>query len=146
MGPEFCGYGKVLVAIWGSRRSDQYRKTNREYQKRRRDEQPDVRDYHRRWNKEHAVQIRANALVKRQQTRELIRLAKSHPCLDCGVFYPSYVMDFDHVRGKKVANISSGRFMTAPKRLLAEINKCDVVCANCHREREHKRREEKKVV
>src|SRR5665213_3534016 len=32
---------------------------------------------------------------------------KSRPCVDCGVSYPSYVMDFDHVRGVKSANVAS---------------------------------------
>jgi hypothetical protein len=43
-------------------------------------------------------------------------------------------MDFDHVRGDKVADVSrfrSGRL--AWSQLLAEVAKCDVVCANCQR-------------
>ena len=92
MGAQLCRHGEVsVVAVWGGKGSDQYRKANREYQKRRRDEKPEVRDYHRQWNRDHAAQIKANALIKRQETREMIRLAKSAPCLDCGVSYPSYV-------------------------------------------------------
>jgi hypothetical protein len=43
-------------------------------------------------------------------------------------------MDFDHVRGDKLLNVSrlrNGRL--AWWRLLAELKKCEVVCANCHR-------------
>jgi hypothetical protein len=49
-------------------------------------------------------------------------------------------MDFDHVRGEKVANVSvlvAGG--ASRRRVLAEIAKCEVVCANCHRERTHGR-------
>lgn len=63
--------------------------------------------------------------------------AKNVPCTDCGIKYPSYVMDFDHVRGEKQFNIGSYPLTTIP--LAKEIEKCDVVCSNCHRERTHKR-------
>lgn len=71
--------------------------------------------------------------------REIIREAKSVPCMDCEQTYPYYVMDFDHREGvDKIYNIGRmGR--RSKKALLAEIAKCDVVCANCHRERTHAR-------
>jgi hypothetical protein len=59
---------------------------------------------------------------------------KDVPCADCGVRYPPHQLEFDHVRGTKVADVS--RLATRPvgvKRLLEEIAKCEVVCANCHR-------------
>ena len=68
---------------------------------------------------------------RRYQT--LVRAAKAVPCADCGVQYPYYVMDFDHVRGEKLFEISAGHRHIAL--LLDEIAKCDVVCANCHRAR-----------
>jgi hypothetical protein len=59
------------------------------------------------------------------------------PCSDCGIKYPAYVMDFDHLRDK------SGqvhKFLSySHKRLLEEISKCEIVCANCHRERTYQR-------
>lgn len=57
--------------------------------------------------------------------------------MDCGVPYPYYVMEFDHRDpSQKLANI--GRLLgNSWKRLKDEIAKCDVVCANCHRERTH---------
>ena len=53
--------------------------------------------------------------------------------MDCGVQYPFYVMDFDH-RGDKLFNVGSGRGRSFDA-VKAEAAKCDVVCANCHRER-----------
>ena len=61
--------------------------------------------------------------------------AKDQPCADCDVKYPPHVMDFDHVRGEKEFGIGESYYRVGRKRLLAEIAKCDVVCANCHRER-----------
>jgi len=76
----------------------------------------------------------------RLESRGYTDRAKDVPCEDCGVKYPPYVMDFDHIRGEKVDDISRMvRVRTNHERLQAEIDKCDVVCANCHRERSHRR-------
>jgi hypothetical protein len=74
-----------------------------------------------------------------QRHRELIRQAKSRPCADCGVQYPYYVMDFDHRDGATKAFMLSEVPRATSKSLLTEIEKCDVVCSNCHRERTHRR-------
>lgn len=64
---------------------------------------------------------------------------KARPCTDCGIQYPPHVMQFDHVRGEKVAHVSQvTRFGWGSLR--EEVAKCEVVCANCHAERTHQRR------
>lgn len=72
--------------------------------------------------------------------KQYIRSLKERtPCADCGGHYPYWVMDFDHLRDK-VFEISDMVFGTCNlRRLQAEIAKCEVVCANCHRERTHHR-------
>jgi hypothetical protein len=64
--------------------------------------------------------------------RELILQLKDKPCADCGRSFHYCQMDFDHVRGVKVGSVSQ---MKSCKAILAEVAKCEVVCANCHRER-----------
>lgn len=79
---------------------------------------------------------------RRRDTRLLINEAKNRPCADCGQRFPPCCMDFDHVRGTKVASVT--RLVTSSiQKILAEIAKCDLVCANCHRIRTHRRREHK---
>jgi hypothetical protein len=76
--------------------------------------------------------------------RGLVRAAKAKPCADCGKSYPYYVMEFDHREGeKKSFNIAAvmGPHRVGKTRLLEEIAKCDVVCANCHRERTYQRKQ-----
>ena len=74
------------------------------------------------------------------RVRAFVITAKSKPCADCGIQYPCYVMDFDHVRGTKLDGISRMVSMVyTEEKLQEEIDKCDVVCANCHRERTHRR-------
>ena len=47
-------------------------------------------------------------------------------------------MDFDHIRGKKLHNVA-WLVNVSERRLLEEIAKCDLVCANCHRIRTARR-------
>jgi hypothetical protein len=76
--------------------------------------------------------------VQYASAKEFIRRYKAaRPCLDCGVSYPFYVMDFDHVRGTKRKEVSS---LSTLKSIKAEIEKCDLVCANCHRHRTFSRK------
>lgn len=59
-------------------------------------------------------------------------LKEGKPCADCGGVFPPVCMDFDHVRGEKLCNVAKmGTY--AWSRVLEEIAKCDLVCANCHR-------------
>ena len=79
------------------------------------------------------------AIDKRDAIRELIRQAKSVPCADCGEYYPYYVMEFDHVRGRKSTTVSRMVNAGSIDRVHQEMAKCDVVCSNCHRFRTHQR-------
>jgi hypothetical protein len=66
------------------------------------------------------------------------------PCVDCGINYPYYVMDFDHVRGQKHANVMELVSTLSKKKIDEEIAKCEIVCSNCHRIRTHMRKMNKK--
>ena len=69
----------------------------------------------------------------------------THPCVDCGEA-DVIVLDFDHVRGIKFADVS---WMVASgypwAKIEEEIAKCDVRCANDHRRATAKRRMERRV-
>lgn len=96
-----------------------------------RDQGPYNRSYYQR-NREHEI---ARVRLRQDVTRDLLRGLRDRPCADCGGSYRAHQMDFDHRDpGTKSFRISSGRAMLAPiERLFAEVDKCDVVCANCHR-------------
>jgi hypothetical protein len=71
---------------------------------------------------------------------DLVRKAKERPCTDCKISYPYYVMDLDHRPDEeKLFNLGYAA-RCSYERVIAEIAKCDPVCANCHRERTHKRK------
>lgn len=72
--------------------------------------------------------------------RLLLNGIKNVACFDCKVKFAFCAMDFDHRdTTTKLFNISEAQSMNENV-LMAEIAKCDVVCANCHRIREHNRR------
>lgn len=65
---------------------------------------------------------------------------KDNPCTDCGIKYKPWQMDFDHVLGEKQFNIAFARSKKLGRSaILSEIAKCELVCANCHRDRTHNR-------
>lgn len=63
----------------------------------------------------------------------LIEILRDRPCADCGECDP-LVLEFDHLRDKSF-NIAQGLRNHSWQAVLAEIEKCEVVCANCHRRR-----------
>ena len=72
-------------------------------------------------------------------------LKEKNPCMDCKISYPYYMMDFDHVRGTKQANVAELINTLSKKRLDEEIAKCEIVCSNCHRARTYIRKNGKKT-
>lgn len=64
---------------------------------------------------------------------EIINNLKNVPCSICKSIYPEYNMHFDHINPKnKQRNISQLKSASV-ERLMAEIDKCQVLCALCHR-------------
>ena len=71
--------------------------------------------------------------LMRERTAYLFEYFKAHPCSDCAETDPM-VLEFDHLRDKRF-NIGSALPYRNWESILAEIEKCEVVCANCHRRR-----------
>jgi L-lysine 2,3-aminomutase len=64
------------------------------------------------------------------------------PCGDCGGRFPPCSMDFDHLDpAKKHSRVPALIGRAGDDRILAEVAKCDIVCANCHRARTVTRRD-----
>lgn len=85
-------------------------------------------------NNSNAYKARATASRPAQYLKTkvyVIEYLKSHPCVDCGIT-DIRVLQFDHKElvghdGKRVSS-----HYGSMKKLIAEIDKCEVRCANCH--------------
>lgn len=142
-----CGLIKSLVAFATYR--------GRDNSIRRRGICKDCRDNLRRgdadmlkaWRREHNASNRSvkrtNDYLRKKEVKDYVDKIKSEtPCTDCHRFFPPVAMDFDHVRGNKARNIAS--FVASGYKLdliKEEIEKCDLVCACCHRIRTAARKE-----
>jgi hypothetical protein len=75
----------------------------------------------------------------RNRRREWLNDMKSVPCADCDQTFPPICMDFDHIEEKSFdiayAVVTSRRWSD----ILEEVEKCELVCANCHRIRTQQR-------
>lgn len=69
-----------------------------------------------------------------QRNRDFVwEYLKSHPCVDCGGTN-LLTLEFDHIDGEKIRNMTYyTTYPTKLENLKAEIAKCVIRCANCHR-------------
>jgi hypothetical protein len=90
--------------------------------------------YHKNLEK-YGTKRRINNQRYRHRNREMvIEYLLDHPCVDCGISDP-LVLEFDHMDNKIMDVSSLAGSSVAWKRVEAEIAKCVVRCANCHRKR-----------
>ncbi len=97
------------------------------------------RAYYARNKAKHKGIVRANKKRYNKKTQNfLLDYLAAHPCIDCGTTN-ILVLEFDHMdRSEKLNNISSLlRLDVGPARMSAEVDKCEVRCANCHRVKTH---------
>lgn len=84
-----------------------------------------------------------------QERKDFINKYKSsRSCMDCSGKFPPVAMDFDHregeVKSRTISRMVVGDSANFEK-IMQEIAKCDLVCANCHRVRTHGRIQKQKA-
>lgn len=78
--------------------------------------------------------VRATTDFQKQRNIELVENAKQKGCQKCGDMR-KYVLDFHHINSEtKINDIAHMIKSSSEKTLLQEIDKCVLLCANCHRE------------
>lgn len=99
----------------------------------------------RRWRQSHPEEYKARYTATFEQKRQVLLDARAGGCGRCGEKDPA-CLDFHHRNGKADKEGHIGEFRKfGTQRLLAEIAKCDVLCANCHRKYHRDERERSKV-
>lgn len=77
----------------------------------------------------------AQAKYRARNHRFLMEYLATHPCIDCGEA-DVVVLEFDHRDDvTKINHVSHMIGSASIGKIAAEIAKCDVRCANCHRRR-----------
>lgn len=56
-------------------------------------------------------------------------------CTDCKEKYPYWILDLDHLEDKKFSINKFKDYTRSLDVVIEEMKKCEVVCANCHRNR-----------
>lgn len=88
----------------------------------------------------HLENVRERKIRVRDEAREYVwNYLLTHPCVSCGESNP-VVLEFHHRSGKDkaVSEMVAGGYPIHT--IQAEIHKCDVMCANCHRKVTHTER------
>lgn len=82
-------------------------------------------------------EYKARAIKRREEIRHfLVDYKESRSCADCHKRFPHYVLDLDHLPGcTKLIGPASLPNLGSWKKVHEELAKCEVVCANCHRQR-----------
>ncbi len=89
---------------------------------------------------EHKKNVLVRKVSARQEARQFVLdYLSAHPCIQCGESDPM-VLEFHHVGGKEreISFMITGGYPIA--KIQAEIDKCQVLCANCHRRKTVKER------
>lgn len=72
--------------------------------------------------------------IHRERKLRLLALAGGAKCSNCGYDRSIVALDFDHIDpAAKTFPISQNLAVAKWERLVAEVEKCRVLCANCHR-------------
>jgi hypothetical protein len=94
--------------------------------------------YAKNYYQQNKEKFKQRSKISQQKKQAFINELKNKPCLDCGISYKPWIMQFDHRNPKdKLFNIAERKNCYGFDIIEKETNKCDVVCANCHAERTH---------
>ena len=126
--------------IWRQQNNEINKESQRKHNKKRR-KKSSYRLLQKKYSKIHYQKNKIiyieKAKIQKEKTSKIyqnriLEYLEKHPCIDCGEADP-IVLTFDHVRGIKEFNISEiFRVQYSWKKIVIEIDKCEIRCCNCH--------------
>lgn len=104
-------------------------------------------EHTRKWRKENPEKSSAWArLNQKKSANKLVAMKLERGgCYDCGGVFPPGAMDWDHISGEKKFCVGYGASHSWDS-VREEIDKCQLVCATCHRIRTASRRKSNQLV
>ncbi len=102
------------------------------------------KEYSEEWTKKHKIKkIEYRRRTKRKEKGWFEDYKKTLKCEICGYNNCPEALDFHHKNGEnKEFNITKGFYKFGKEKILEEIEKCVVLCSNCHRELHYRERQE----
>ena len=93
------------------------------------------------WYQKNKQEISGRQRAERNKKKDWITQYKleNSVCTDCKISYPPQILDFDHLKDKKFSISGKGVKDNTLDAIIKEIEKCEIVCANCHRHRTYMR-------
>jgi len=93
-----------------------------------------------------AAKRRSNRERRRKLAKAVADYKASRPCHDCKRHFNPWQMHFDHIDAtSKDDDVARLVNRGATRKVWAEIEKCELVCANCHADRTYQRASAKRV-
>ena len=147
-GKQKCCSQNCNVMLWRKNNSDKDKKSQEKQNEKRKIERANgIKRYNsevrKEWYKNKSNdanwkdKINTQYNDRRAKIQEFIRSYKlSKGCTDCGYNKHHAALEFDHVTGEKKFNVCNARSIMQAK---GEIEKCEVVCSNCHKIRTFER-------
>ena len=93
------------------------------------------------WYERNLKEVKRRIRDRRTKVRQYVRDYKLNNsiCTDCKISWPPHMLDFDHLSNKKFSISGKGVKDNSLESVIKEIQKCEIVCANCHRHRTYMR-------
>ena len=126
---------KACTKAWNEKNKDHKKAVKKAWDEKNKDH---VKAYRKAWYEKNKELEKARQLARYEANRKYINKIKANPCSRCGGIFPPSAMDFHHIDPDTKANKDkkSNKAINATwsiEKIDAEIDKCILVCANCHR-------------
>jgi len=126
---------------------ERYRQATERFRKKNPEQIPREREYAKQYKERFPERLEIDSNRRREMSRNYDLLKMDRPCYDCGGVFLPCQMDWDHLpRFKKCFTIGNKKMSRKFELVIEEINKCQLVCASCHRLRTESRKQQKDKV
>ncbi len=131
---------------WLNLTTEEKKIKRKEYNDRYKSKHPErVIEQDKKYKEKHKIEIRQKASKWQKEKGRINKLKAIEylggQCTDCKNTFPPYVYDFHHL-DPKIKDSGIARIMGRTwEKIVPELNKCVLLCANCHRIRENSKKE-----
>ena len=97
------------------------------------------KEYQKQWYQKHKEEYTQNRRERYSKCKQILHDLKINGCAICGYNECSEALDFHHSNSQdKKFNLNIRGMDKNDDRIVKELNKCILLCANCHRKIHHK--------